>query len=133
MGKSSLQLSKPMTDTTFQSEKEAVDKAAVWAEALLTKAHRGPGDSVEAAMYRAEAMFGIPQTLFWALRYRRPKIIGVATAQRLYQAFCAAQEAKLRNELETTKQLPATPAPLALIRETEALVGPATSEPDGPA
>ncbi len=68
----------------------------------------------------------MPATTFWALRYRRPKAMGVAAwhyLKSVYEAECGRQEAKLRHELEITRQLPATPARLALIAETEAVLG----------
>lgn len=118
-----------MTDATITSEADAVTKAAGWAEALLAKVHRGPGDNIETAMHRAETTFGVPATTFWALRYRRPKTMAVAAWHHLkavYDAQCAAQEARLRHELEITRQLPATPDRLVLIREVEAVLGQAS-------
>lgn len=116
-----------MSDVTIIDDADAVEKAAGWAEKLLARVHRGPGDSVEAAMHRAEATFGIPRETFWALRYRKPKAMAVAAWLRLksvYDAQVEAQEARLLHELEITKLLPPTPARLALVRETEALLGP---------
>lgn len=120
-----------MSDDAIRTEADAVDRAAKWAEKLLTRVHRGPGDNVETAMHRAEAMFGIPAATFWALRYRKPKTIAVAAFQHLknvYEAQVAAQEARLKHELAITRQLPPTPARLALIREVEALLGPNVGE-----
>jgi hypothetical protein len=45
-----------------------------------------------------------------------------------YEHECARQEAKLRHELEITKALPPTPARLALVRETEAVLGSAVEQ-----
>jgi hypothetical protein len=104
-----------------------VEHAAGWADALWNKVHVGLGDTQEAAMHRAEQRYGISAQTFWALRYRRPKEIGVSIYMRLmlaYNAECERQEAKLAHQLEVTKKLAPTPARLALITETEALLGP---------
>ena len=103
-----------------------VDEAAHWAEALLQRTYRGPGDTIEAASYRAEQKYGVPAQTFWSLRYRKPKDILASiyrTLQAAYETECGRQEARLRHELEITKQLPATPARLRLIAETEAVLG----------
>lgn len=97
-----------MSDVTVTSEADAVDKAVRWANALLTKVHRGPGDNVETAMHRAEAKWGVPAATFWALRYRRPKEMGVAAwfyLKAVYEAECERQEARLRHELKLTKEV----------------------------
>jgi hypothetical protein len=108
-------------------EAEAVDEAASWANVLVSRVYRGPGDTVEAAMHRAESRFGVPANALWALRYRKPKAILAGIYLRLkdaYEAECGRQEAKLAHELAITKTLTPTPARLALIAETEALLGP---------
>ena len=120
-----------MSDLTVVDEADAVDKAAGWADHLLERVHRGPGDTVEAAMHRAATVFGIPVETFWALRYRRPKTMAVAAWLRIkttYDAIVASQEAKLRHELEIAKHLPPTRARLDLINEVEALLGPGDRE-----
>lgn len=103
-----------------------VDEAAVWADGLLDRVYRGPGDTIEAATFRAEQRYGVPAQTFWALRYRKPKALLAhiyLSLKAAYEAECDRQEAKLRHELEITKALPPTPARLALIRETEAVLG----------
>lgn len=115
-------------------EAEAVDEAAGWAEVLLSRVHRGPGDTVEAAMYRAEQKFGVPANAMWALRYRKPKgiLAGIyLTLKNAYEAECGRQEAKLAHELAVTKALAPTRARLALIAETEALLGPGDGPKEG--
>jgi len=103
-----------------------VERAARMAEALWNKVYVGLGDTQEAAMHRAEQRYGVPAQTFWALRYRRPKDILASVYMRLtlaYSAECERQEAKLAHELEIAKRLPQTPARLALVAETEALLG----------
>lgn len=115
-----------MSDVTVTSEADAVDKAVKWANALLARVHRGPGDNIETAMHRAEQTYGVPVQTFWSLRYRPPKEMGVAAwtyLKSVYEAECGRQEARLRHELEITKQLPVTQARLGLIAESEAVLG----------
>jgi hypothetical protein len=108
-------------------EADAVNEAASWADKLVARLYRGPGDTVEAAMYRAESKYGVPANALWALRYRKPKAIlaGIYLSLKgAYEAECERQEAKLAHELAVTKALETTPARLALIAESEALLGP---------
>ena len=112
-----------MSDVTVTSEADAVNKAAKWAEALLTRVHRGPGDNIDSAMHRAEQKYGIPAQTFWALRYRRPKEMGVAAwafIKSVYDAECGRQEAIVRHDLTVLKALPRTADRQALIDEAEA-------------
>lgn len=108
-----------------------VSEASGWAGALLSRVYRGPGDTIEAAAHRAEQQYGVPAQTFWAQRYRRPKDMLASVYVRLKHAYeheCARQEAKLRHELEITKALTPTPARLALVRETEAVLGQAVEQ-----
>lgn len=127
MGKNELrQEQKPMFDAQM-----TVNEAAVWADTLLHRAYRGPGDTIEAASYRAEQKYGVPAQTFWALRYRRPNGILAHIYLRLkaaYEAECGRQEAKLRHELELVKALPRNQARQVLIDEAEAALGIATGE-----
>lgn len=103
-----------------------VDEAATWADLLVKREHRGPGDTIDAARLRAARKYHVPEQALWSLRYRRPKDIAGSiyrTLQRAVAAECERQEAKLRHELEITKALPPTAARLALIAETEAVLG----------
>lgn len=115
-----------MSDATITNADELVSEATNWSKHLLARVHQGPGDTVEAAMYRAEQKYGVPAQAFWALRYRRPKDILASIYLGLkaaYEAECGRQEARLRHEIEITKMLPATPARLALLAEAEAALG----------
>lgn len=85
-----------------------VDDAAGWADALVTRAHRGPGDTVEAALHRAARRIGVSVHTLWALRYRKPKDLMVSVYMRLksaYETECERQEARLRHELELTREV----------------------------
>jgi hypothetical protein len=103
-----------------------VNDAAGWAEALLQRTYRGPGDTIEAATYRAEQKYGVPAQTFWALRYRKPKDILASiyrTLEAAYEAECGRQEARLRHELEVAKALKGNPSLAAAISEAEAALG----------
>jgi LPS sulfotransferase NodH len=112
-----------MTDATADM---GVEQARGWANKLIAAHHRGPGDTVEAAIHRAAVKHGLDPKSLWRLRYRNPKDMLFSTWARIktaYEAECERQEEKLRHELEITKRLAPTKARLALISETEALLG----------
>jgi hypothetical protein len=121
-----------MNKNTLRQEQEVYDgeavvsEATVWAEALLQRTYRGPGDTIEAASYRAEQKYGVPAQTFWALRYRKPKDILASiyrTLQAAYEAECGRQEARLRHELALAKALEGNPSLAAAISEAEAALG----------
>lgn len=114
---------KSMTDATAHT---GVEQARGWANKLIAAHHRGPGDTVDAAIHRAAVKHGLDPKSLWRLRYRTPKDMLLSTWTRIktaYEAECERQEARLAHELEITKRLPPTAARLALIAETEALLG----------
>lgn len=83
-----------------------VADARHWAGALIEREHRGPGDTIGAAMWRAEQKWGIERSTFWSLRYRPPREIFVSVYMRLKQAYeteCVRQEARLQHELMLAK------------------------------
>lgn len=113
-----------------------VDEAASWADLLVKREHRGPGDTLDAARSRAARKHKLPEQVLWALRYRKPKRIWADLYKRLELAVAAeiqSQEARLAHELEITRALPPTEARLALIAETEALLGSMAGAPGSPA
>jgi len=101
----------------------AVDQAAGWADVLIKREHRGPGDTLDAARHRAAQKHKLPERVLWALRYRRPKDLMASVYLKIEAAFeneCQRQEAKLAHELEITKAtLAPTPSVRRLIAETE--------------
>lgn len=125
----------PLQRGKFMSEAYVAD-AQLWAGKLLAREHRGPGDTIDAAMWRAEQRWGIDRQTFWSLRYRPPRDIVVSVYMRLkaaYETECQKHEARLQHELELAKAagLDATTSPAiraaeALLRETpQALTAPA--------
>lgn len=128
---------KVMTDAA--SALSPADEAAGWAETLIRKAHRGPGDTLDAAMHRVSRAYDIDRQTLWRLRYRRPRDVLASVYLKIkaaHDAECARQEAKLRHEIEITRTLAQTPARRALVAEAEAVLeqaegpqGRATAQP----
>jgi len=109
----------------------SVDRAAGWADALIRREHRGPGDTVEAARGRVARKYRLPENLLWALRYRKPKRIWADLYLSLEAAVAAqieSQEARLAHEIELTKAITSSKASRALVHEAEALLGSASGE-----
>jgi len=103
-----------------------VHEAQRWATALLEREHRGPGDTLDAAMWRAEQKWGIDHSTFWALRYRPPREIFTSVYMRLRQAYemeCVRQEARLQHELMLAKAAGFHAANSSVVAEAEALLG----------
>ncbi len=112
---------KTMTDLSV------VDEAAGWADLLVRREHRGPGDTIDAARARAARKHKVPEQALWALRYRKPKRIWADLYKKLELAVAAeieSQEARLAHELEIHRATLATTASgRALVDEAEALLG----------
>ena len=84
-----------------------VDEASGIAKWLTQKEASGPGD-MENAWRRLENRYGLPWRMFWALRYRPPRIIDSVLFERLraaYQAECGRQMKKLQHELSITEKI----------------------------
>jgi hypothetical protein len=102
-----------------------VHEAQRWASALLEREHRGPGDTLDAAMWRAEQKWGIDHNTFWSLRYRPPREIFTSVYMRLRQAYeleCVRQEARLQHELMLAKAAGFHAANSTVVAEAEALL-----------
>lgn len=85
---------------------EYVDRARGWADTLVWKECRGPGDMAEARA-RVEARYGIPAAWLKDLRHRPPKRIGVDLYERLRIAYlnhCERIIQAAAREIEATKQ-----------------------------
>lgn len=103
-----------------------VDEAAGWADMLVRREHRGPGDTIDAARMRAARKHRLPERVLWALRYRKPKRIWADIYKRLEMAVAAeirSQEANLAHEIELTRALGLSAAGSTLVDEAEALLG----------
>lgn len=75
---------------------EYVSEARGMADYILQKAHRGPGDTVDAAMHRAERLYGVPAAWLHRLRYRNIKDMPVSAFASIVVAYRAACEATER-------------------------------------
>lgn len=90
---------KKMSDAAY------VDDARSWAQELVRRESRGPGDQ-ENAMRRLGTRHGIPWRVFWKLKYRPPQDIFISTYNRLhaaYRAECERQLRLLKHDIEITK------------------------------
>lgn len=108
----------------------SVDRAASWADVLVRREHRGPGDTIDAARSRAARRYRLPERVLWALRYRKPKRIWADIYLSLEAAVAAeikSQEARLAHEIEVTKALGLSEAGSSLVDEAAALLGEAQS------
>src|SRR6266849_7164638 len=97
-----------------------VDEAQGIAKWLTRREASGPGD-MENAWRRLEVRYGLPWRMFWALRYRPPRIIDSVLFERLraaYKAVCERQMKKLKNEITLTPPDHVAEAQ-ALVREIE--------------
>lgn len=57
---------------------------------LLSKEHRGPGDTIEAAAYRLQTRYGIPVATTMRLRNREISDMFVSSAMPIVNAYMAA-------------------------------------------
>jgi hypothetical protein len=72
---------------------EYVRESKRMADFILARTHRGPGDTVEAAMHRAERLYGVPAAWLHRLRYREIKDMPMSAFAALAHAYRAASEA----------------------------------------
>lgn len=110
------------------SKLTAASEARGWANELVRREAKGPGD-MESAMRRLEARYGIPWRTFWTLRYRPPTDVLTGVYRRLaaaYHAECERQMRKLQHEIEITKLVAGSDAPVIL--SAIALVGEKVSD-----
>ncbi|MGU3575662.1 hypothetical protein ACLBWZ_09015 [Brucellaceae bacterium C25G] len=96
-----------MSDKGFERfDKMNVDyisHARGMSEYILNRSYRGAGDTVEAAMHRAERKFGAPATWLHRLRYRNIKDMPVSAygaIVRAYELACQASQKAYEAERE---------------------------------
>lgn len=75
---------------------EYVSEAKGMADYILTRVYRGPGDTVDAAMHRAERLYGAPANWLHRLRYRNVKDMPVSAFASITRAYRAVREASER-------------------------------------
>jgi hypothetical protein len=101
-----------------------VDHTAEMNRQLVNGECRGPGD-LENAMRRVEQRWGIPFSVSWAFRYRRPKTVAADIYARHLQAvetFKENQLRRLQDERATTK--PTNKLAAYFVRAADAVSGP---------
>ena len=69
---------------------EYVNESKRMADYILHRVHRGPGDTVDAAMHRAERLYGVPAAWLHRLRYREIKDMPMSAFAALAHAYQAA-------------------------------------------
>ena len=69
---------------------EYVNESKRMADYILHRVHRGPGDTVDAAMHRAEKLYGVPAAWLHRLRYREIKDMPMSAFAALAHAYQAA-------------------------------------------
>ncbi len=75
---------------------EFVSESKRMADFIVHKVHRGPGDTVEAAMHRAERLYGAPAHWLHRLRYREIRDMPVSAFAAIFNAYQAAASAAER-------------------------------------
>ena len=86
-----------------------LDRAASWADWMVTKESRGAGD-LDNARHRVARRHGVPYSTFFALRWRKPKcphrIRGIYEQMReAYIKECKRQVSCLEQEIAITEEL----------------------------
>ena len=82
-----------------------VDEASAWAEKLVLRESRGPGD-LNNAMRRISKRHGVPYAALWRLRYRRPKDVMASiyfALQGAYEVERSRQLKALQHEIDIEK------------------------------
>lgn len=100
-----------------------VEEAAGIAKWLTRREASGPGD-MENAWRRLEARYGLPWRMFWALRYRPPRVIASHLYERLRAAYQAERERQMQNlkhEIVITEKIAGPDS--AVVHAAKALVG----------
>lgn len=103
----------------------ACNEAKSMADFIVHKAHRGPGDTVDAAMHRAERLYGVPATWLHRLRYREVGDMPTSAFFAIFNAYRAACDlADRAYENERAKHAPDT----ALVRFADIVAGKTTEK-----
>lgn len=92
---------------------EYISTAKGMADFLLTREHRGPGDTIEAAAYRLQRKFGVPVTVLMRLRHREVKDMLMSNFMALAGAYQAASE-KIEKAYEHEREVAIDPKILRL-------------------
>ena len=99
-----------------------VDEAKSWADKMVARESRGPGDT-DNAMRRLQYKYGVSFNDLWRLRYRPPKRIWTDVYERIRQAYEAQRQEQIRrlkHEIAITEKI--TGADNASVHAAKALV-----------
>lgn len=113
-------------DLISEQVMSSVEVAADYANRMIEREARGPGDTEE-AMRRIEARTGVGYWTLWGLRYRRRDLKTIAADQfnrirAAYLSTCERQLHALQHELALEKARCGDDAFADLVDEAEALV-----------
>lgn len=92
---------------------EYISTAKGMADFLLTREHRGPGDTIEAAAYRLQTRFGVPVTVLMRLRHREVKDMLMSNFMALADAYQKVSQ-RIENAYEHEREVAIDPKILRL-------------------
>jgi nitrogenase molybdenum-iron protein alpha/beta subunit len=92
---------------------EYISTAKGMADFLLTREHRGPGDTIEAAAYRLQTKFGVPVTVLMRLRHREVKDMLMSNFMALAGAYSKVSQ-KIEDAYEREREVAIDPKILRL-------------------
>lgn len=87
---------------------EYISTAKGMADFLLTREHRGPGDTIEAAAYRLQTRFGVPVTVLMRLRHREVKDMLMSNFMALADAYSRVSQ-KIEDAYEREREVAIDP------------------------
>lgn len=87
---------------------EYISTAKGMADFLLTREHRGPGDTIEAAAYRLQNKFGVPVTVLMRLRHREVKDMLLSNFMALAGAYSKVSQ-KIEDAYEREREVAIDP------------------------
>lgn len=128
MSKNPLPQESKLTDATaFETDPDKlVDEASGWAIGLWRLAHRGLGDTQEAAMHKAARLAEVSPNTIWKLRYRRPRDIAASVYFKLKAAHARhveSVEGQIAANLEILRTLPANSSRARLVASMAEFLG----------
>lgn len=79
----------------YRADIHPVDQASSWADEMVMRDLRGPGD-LDNALHRVGRRIGVGYRLLWNLRYRRPKDINATAYLKIWSAWEAIKDHQMR-------------------------------------
>lgn len=109
-----------------------VQDAQHWADFLIRKEFRGPGDTLDAAMARCERKHRVSRSILWGLRYRPPKDLFVSVYMKLREAYEAeidSLDRRLAEEIRTAELIGTDATNTQAYRMARAALGKPEAQP----